>query len=347
MELEYDEFILNDLTSLYGSYVNEILEALKRPNTRYYVRVNTLKTTVDSILEKFPEFRIDEDFKEAIYTITKGPFKLGEHDTKVIVDKKTAESVMLGANVYKPGVKRILGKGKEVNVVSENGVIVAEGELVNQGSLIVKTTKSLYYVPSLRDTEEFASGLIYLQGKASMHVAHLLDPQPNELIIDMTAYPGGKLTHIYQLQPKSRVIGFDHTEAKVNKLKETLKRMGMDKIQVYKADSRYLYEDFNIKDVDKVIIDPPCSDLGVRPKIYDKKTKDNIMVLHSYQKQFLNSAYKILKKGGIVIYSTCTLTSWENEKVIEDPRFEVEFTLRFLPNIHDTTGFFIAKLRKK
>ncbi|MBP1357524.1 MAG: RsmB/NOP family class I SAM-dependent RNA methyltransferase, partial [Sulfolobus sp.] len=141
--------------------------------------------------------------------------------------------------------------------------------------------------------------------------------------------------------------GFDHTEAKVKKLRETLKRMGMNKVEVYKADSRYLYEDFSIKDVDKVMIDPPCSDLGVRPKIYDKKTNDDILILHSYQKQFLNAAYKILKKGGTVIYSTCTLTSWENERVIDDPRFELEFSVRFIPIVHDTTGFFIAKLKKK
>ncbi|MEM3209908.1 MAG: SAM-dependent methyltransferase, partial [Saccharolobus sp.] len=98
---------------------------------------------------------------------------------------------------------------------------------------------------------------------------------------------------------------------------------------------------------DKVIIDPPCSALGIRPKLYDKKTKQDILNFHNYQKQFLNSAYKILKKGGILIYSTCTVTTWENEKVIDDPRFSVDYVLRFHPNVHNITGFFIAKLIKK
>lgn len=153
--------------------------------------------------------------------------------------------------------------------------------------------------------------------------------------------------HVHQLQPKSRVIGFDHTVKKVEDLKRRLEMLNMREIEVYKADSRYLYEDFHIQNVDKVLIDPPCSALGLRPKIYDKKTKTDLLNLSAYQRQFLNSAYKILKRGGIVIYSTCTMTEIENEEIINDSKFEVEEIIRFHPIIHDMTGFFIAKLRKR
>ena len=344
--LNYDDFILEDLRKVYGSYLNEFLGSLLIPNSRLYVRVNTLKTTIESILKALDFLQQDEDFEEALYVKLKGPNKIEEHNTKVIVDKRTAESVMMGADVYKPGVKKIIGNGKEVNVVSENGVVVGEGELVNKGSLIVKVTNPLYQAPKFADLPQVREGEIILQGKASMYIAHLLDPKPDELIVDMTAYPGGKLTHVYQLEPRSRIIGFDHTRKKVLELNERLKKLKM-RIEVYTADSRYLYEDFGIKDVDKVIIDPPCSNLGVRPKVYDKKTKKDIMDYHKYQKQFLNSAYKILKKNGVVIYSTCTVTTLENEKVVEDDRFKVEKIIRFHPNIHDMTGFFIAKLIKR
>ena len=344
--LNYDEFVIEDLRKVYRSYLQEFLNSLLVPNSKLYVRVNTLKTTVDNILKTLDFLKQDEDFEEALYVKLKGPNKIEEHETKVIVDKRTAESVMMGADVYKPGVKKILGNGKEVNVVSENGVIVGEGELVNEGNLVVRVTNPLYQAPKFADLPQVKDGELILQGKASMYVAHLLDPKPNELIIDMTAYPGGKLTHVYQLEPRSRIIGFDHTKKKVEELRERLKILGM-KIDVYTADSRYLYEDFGIKDVDKVLIDPPCSNLGIRPKVYDKKTKRDIINYHNYQKQFLNSAYKILKKGGVVIYSTCTVTTWENEKVIEDDRFEVEEIIRFHPNVHDMTGFFIAKLIKR
>jgi len=338
------------LKEVYGEYLNDFLDAIRKPNPRLYVRVNTLKTSVESILENLPHFKLDEDFKEAIYTEIKGPNEINIRQNKVIVDKKTAESVMLGANVYKPGLKRVVindPKDKMVTVYSDREIPVAEGKYYGTNTdLIVEVTNSLYTSPKLADLSELKNGLIYVQGKASMYVAHLLDPQPNEKIVDMTAYAGGKLTHIYQLEPRVKLIGFDHTEKKVEKLRDLVNKMGM-RIEIYKADSRYLYEDYNIRDVDKVIIDPPCSALGIRPKLYDKKTEQDILNFHKYQKQFLNSAYKILKKNGVVIYSTCTVTTWENEKVINDPRFSVEYEIRFHPHIHEITGFFIAKLIKK
>ncbi|QGA54834.1 SAM-dependent methyltransferase [Sulfolobus sp. E5-1-F] len=338
------------MREVYGEYLNDFLDSIRKPNPRLYVRVNTLKTSVEKILEKLLHFKPDEDFKEAIYTEIRGPNEIEIHENKVIVDKKTAESVMLGANVYKPGLKRVLindPKEKRVTVYSDNGFPVAEGKYYGINTdLVVEVTRSLYTSPKLADLPELKNGLVYVQGKASMYVAHLLDPQPNEKIVDMTAYPGGKLTHIYQLEPRVKLIGFDHTENKVKKLRDLVNKMGM-RIEIYKADSRYLYEDYNIREIDKVIIDPPCSALGIRPKLYDKKTKQDILNFHKYQKQFLNSAYKILKKNGVVLYSTCTVTTWENEKVIDDPRFSVEYEIRFHPHIHEITGFFIAKLIKK
>ncbi len=349
MELDYDNFVMNQLKRVYGKDLNEFLDSIKKPNSRLYVRVNTLKTTVDEVLQSLQEFEKDEDFPEAIYAKVRGPNKLESLDSKVIVDKKTAESVMLGANVYPPGIKKIStnGESKSVEVVSENGITVANGELVRLpgGKFMVKVYRSLYSSPKLADMKELKEGKIYIQGKSSMYVAKIVDPQPGEFIVDMTAAPGGKLSHIYQLEPRARIIGFDHTYKKVEKMKQLLRNMNVN-VQVFVHDSRYLKE-LGIKDVDKVLIDPPCSALGLRPKVYDKKTKIDLMNLQTYQKQFLNSAYEILKKGGEVIYSTCTVTEIENEEVINDPRFEVEYVLRFHPQIHDMTGFFIAKLRKK
>ena len=345
VRLDYDDFGIGELKKGYGTKLNELLNSLLVPNSRLYVRVNTVKTSTTSLSEEMPFLRPDEDFEEAMYVEVRGPNKIVEHDTKVVVDKRTAESVMTGANVYRPGIKKILGNGKEVSVISENGVLVAEGILTPDG--MVKVTNTLYTAPQLAEYEGLKKGYFILQGKASMHVAHILDPQPNELIIDMTAYPGGKLTHVFQLQPRSRVIGFDHTTKKVEELKRRIDTLGMKGIQVYKADSRYLYEDFHLQNVDKVLIDPPCSALGLRPKVYDKKRKEDLLNLSSYQRQFINSAYKILKKGGVIVYSTCTMTSLENEEVVNDSRFEVEEVIRFHPIVHDMTGFFIAKLRKR
>jgi 16S rRNA (cytosine967-C5)-methyltransferase len=345
--LNYDEKLIEELRRVYGTQLNEFLQSLLRPNPRLYLRLIDMKLR-DSILEKYDFFKGDEDFEEAIYAEVKGPNTVEEHEGKVVVDKRTAESAMLGANVYAPGVLKVLAKtGETVSVVSENGVLVAQGKLVNEGTLIVRVENSLYSAPRISELEEVIEGKAYSQGKASMYVARLLDPRPGELIVDMTAAPGGKLTHVAQLEPKARVIGFDRTTEKVEKVRALVRKMGLKNVEAYKGDSRYLYEDFGLREVDKVIIDPPCSNLGVRPKVYDKKTIKDVLDLAQYQRQFLNAAYKILKRGGALVYSTCTVTLKENEEVINDERFEVEYQLRFHPHISGLTGFFIAKLVKK
>ncbi|MCH1770003.1 MULTISPECIES: RsmB/NOP family class I SAM-dependent RNA methyltransferase [Metallosphaera] len=328
---------------VYGSSVNEYLESLGKPNPRLYIRLNTLRK--EELKEELRDFKQDEDFEEAYFVEVRGPNFLEMYDTKVVVDKKTAESAMLGSNVYKPGIKRIEGNGSRVSVVSETGYHVANG-ILRRDNMTVEVTESLYSSIKVAELDVVKRGLAISQGKASMYVAKLLDPRPDEIIVDMNAYPGGKLTHVYQLQPKAKIMGFDHTRKKIDKLRNILDILKMN-VNVYVADSRYLYEDLGIRNVDKVMIDPPCSALGVRPKIFDRKTKEDIQNFSSYQKQFLNSAYKILKAGGTVIYSTCTTTLAENEEVVTDPRFEIEFMIRFHPNVHQMTGFFIAKLIKR
>ncbi|MEM0173035.1 MAG: RsmB/NOP family class I SAM-dependent RNA methyltransferase, partial [Sulfolobaceae archaeon] len=322
------------------------LQSLRTPNLRLYVRVNTIKITSEKLAERLNYFRMDEDLPEALYVEVKGPHKVDIKDTIVIVDKRAAESAMLGAYVYKPGIKKVIGKKNEVTVVAEDGTAVAEGILRNDKIII---TRSLYYTPPLAETEEFKEGLFYIQEKPSMYVARLVDPKPNEIIVDMNCAPGGKLTHLYQLEPRARIIGVDRTKNKISKTKELLNRLDIksDNIKIIQGDSRYLYEDYGIRNVDKVIIDPPCSALGIRPKIFDKKSKDDLLKLSLYQKQFINAAYKILKPNGILVYSTCTVTFLENEEIINDPRFEIEEIIRFHTFVHNTPGYFIAKLRKR
>ncbi|AWS00692.1 RsmB/NOP family class I SAM-dependent RNA methyltransferase [Metallosphaera hakonensis] len=333
---------MDQLRQIYGSSLNEFLESLSEPNPRLYLRLNTLR-----LKNPDPELDLkrDEDFEEAYYVEVRGPRKLEVFDTVVVVDKKTAESVMLGSNAYGPGIKKIEGRGTIVSVFSETGHHVANG-ILRRNEMMVEVTESLYTSLKVSELELVKKGLAISQGKASMYVAKLLDPRPNEKIVDMNAFPGGKLTHIYQLEPRVRLIGFDHTRRKIEKLRAILDRLGIQ-IPVLIADSRYLYEDLGLRDIDKVIIDPPCSAIGVRPKLYDKKNKEDLLNFSSYQKQFLNSAYRILRRGGSVIYSTCTTTHIENESVVDDPRFELEFTVRFHPNVHKITGFFIAKLTKR
>ena len=119
---------------------------------------------------------------------------------------------------------------------------------------------------------------------------------------------------------------------------------------------------------DRVLVDPPCSALGTRPKLYDETKFEHVLGLAKYQRQFLKVAARLCKPGGVIVYSTCTLTLEENEEnvayAVEELGLEVEEVKwhvggpaievkdcvrgcwRFEPDEHGTPGYFIAKLRK-
>ncbi|MEM3654160.1 MAG: RsmB/NOP family class I SAM-dependent RNA methyltransferase [Candidatus Bathyarchaeia archaeon] len=244
--------------------------------------------------------------------------------------------------------------------------------LIFRKGLAIEIVYSKYKVPSLRETEEFKNGLIYPQSFPAILACKILNPQPYEEIADVAAAPGGKTGALAQLmQNKGVIYAIDRNKVKIGKLQETIKRLGIINVKLMCHDSRYLDVDFPSLKFQKALIDPPCSSLGVRPKIYENCKSSKIYALSEYQKQFLFSISKSIKPGGTIVYSTCTLTIEENEgivkfalekcglKVIEQNYFfgspgldhvvpEAALTQRFNPHIHeDCPGFFIAKFSYK
>ena len=331
--LDYDLGLMERLEAVYRVRLCSLLAELVKPVPRLYVRVNTLKVDVESYLEKLREqglrFEMDPDIPEAIWAPVEGPLEVPIYDGKVIVDKRAAEAVLLGSDLYAPGVMAAsrVSRGSMVTIVAPNGVVVASGLAVMDGEEMVKAQRGLavkvlhprYKAPRVSDLPGFKEGLIYGQSLPSMVAVRILDPKPGEVIVDLTAAPGGKVSHAAQLAgPKSTVIAIDRT-SKRGKLEETLGRLGMSWVRVVGGDSRYADRLLpHLKGrVDAVIVDPPCSDLGVRPKLYDRKTLRDIVNLMLYQRRFIEAAARILRKGGRMLYSTCTLTREENESNIE------------------------------
>jgi len=383
---KYDSELVESLRRVYGSDLEKFFEAIRKPGKRLYVRVNTILANRDYVVESMAKKNIfalkDPILDEAIYFNVEGPFNVPMEKSLVIVDKRTAESVILGANVYVPGVLKILGKAivnDYVTVVSPMMEPVGWGVLKINPSSIGKLKKGLaveiktsrYRTIKIRELEEYKMGLLYEQSLPAMITSVILKPEPGETIVDMCAAPGGKTTHVYQLtRGGAKLYAFDHSKSKINKLKEEIRRLKMRNITVQKADSRYLHIDYPFLKgkVDKIILDPPCSAIGVRPKLYDEKKYSDIINFAGYQFQFFKPAYELLRKNGTLVYSTCTVTLEENEnlleKIVEKYRFDVEkisfrkigspgvkeefknYVLRFHPHVHDTPGYFIAKLRK-
>ena len=381
---EFSEAVLAALAEVYGDELPKVLDALATPGKRYYMRVNTLKATpgevLDGLRDKGLNARQDERLPEAIYLPVEGPFKLPGAGKVVVVDKFAAESAMMGSHIYVPGVLSFRGvrRGDEVLVVSDRGQPVAYGiarmdereVLRARRGLAVEVLRPLYRVPPIRELEEFKLGLIYPQSLPSMLTARVLEPEPGEVIVDMTCGPGGKLSHVCQLTGnRAYVLAFDRSKRKVRETRETLARLGCE-AAVVRADSRYLDVDFPslVGRADRVLVDPPCSALGVLPKLYDLKGARELASLAEYQRQFLKVAAKLVRPGGVIVYSVCTMTAQECEgavafaiescglEVDEQPLYlasrglpgrveKAELLQRFHPHLHGS-GYFIARLRK-
>jgi len=365
--------------------IDSIFISIRKPTSRYYVRVNTLLVDPYELYRKLKDrgykVHLDEHIPEALWFEVEGPFKIPSCRKIVVADKYAAESVYVGANLYAPGVVKAKGvkKGDEVTIIAPTGEEVGYGIAQMSEDEIRKSRKGIavkvlitkYRVPSLRELEEYKEGLIYDQSVAAQWVAKILNPNHSELVVDMNCAPGGKLTHIIQVG-RCRVLAFDRSFPKVKDTIDSLNRLKMyNMCDILIHDSRYIDVDFPkiVNKVDKVLIDPPCTSLGVRPKLIEVKTMRDVEVSYRYQLQFLKPAYRLLKRGGKLIYSTCTITVLENEKVVEEALkigFELEYVdipykeigisgndwdymvARFLPHIHDfSPGFFIALLSKK
>jgi len=381
--LDYDWGLTERLEPLLGgpAWLCRELKALESPPPRLYVRVNTLKVSVedylDTLREAGLEFRRDPDIPEAIWHPVEGPLEVPTFDVKVVADKRAAESVLMGSDLYAPGIlwaPRSLRRGMEVTVVAENGLVVGSGVAEmdydevrrRRRGLAVRVTYPRYKAPRVSELPGHREGLVYGQSLPSMAAVRLLDPKPGEVIVDLTAAPGGKVSYAAQLAgPGSRVIAVDRP-SKRGILEETLGRLGLGWVEVVAGDSRSLPGPLGgLEDsVDAVIVDPPCTNLGVRPKVYDKRGLWDSISAARYQRGFLRAAARLAREGGRILYSVCTLTwdegpgnvEWAIEnlglKVLEPPSWLVSRASRvgpgilFRPAIHGAPGFYMALLKK-
>ena len=357
-------------------------EAVLRPPTRYYVRVNKLRIDPGELLDDMREAGLrvyrDEFFEEALWLPVKGPNRVRDTGCYIVVDKRAAESIMMGAHVYAPGVKKVdecVRAGAEVSIMAESGVLVANAVVAEEymaslragRGLVARNIRPVYSVPSLRDTRWSRRGLIYEQSISSMLVARVLSPEPGSVIVDLCAAPGGKTGHIYELVGgRARVIAIDHSASKIKRLAENMRRLGHARVEVIRMDARYADLELGKNIADYVVLDPPCTSLGVLPKIWDRKSFRDVRNSAMYQRQFIRTAFNLLKPGGVLVYSTCTVTLFENEENIKYAVRELGFRLvevplrrfsrgigafgepgiRVHPHIHGATGYFVARLVK-
>lgn len=216
----------------------------------------------------------------------------------------------------------------------------------------------------------FEQGLVTVQDESSMLVAPLGQLTGQEIVLDPCSAPGGKATHIASLLDTGHLTALDISAHKLALVEQNAVRLGLKSlIDCQVADGRKFYPPEGLM-YDRIYLDAPCSGLGLmrrKPEIKYHQIDDIVSELSRIQAELIDHLAQFLKPGGIFIYSTCTLTRAENERIIEEflakhDEFEIipidpdevplenfitaEGFVRIWPHISETDGFFIARLTK-
>jgi 16S rRNA (cytosine967-C5)-methyltransferase len=200
----------------------------------------------------------------------------------------------------------------------------------------------------------FQSGFFEVQDLHSQKVVDLLDPQPGECVIDACAGAGGKTLHISsRMDNKGKVIALDVLEPKLLQLKKRARRAGVHNLEIKWIESSKTIKRLEER-ADRLLLDVPCSGLGVLRRNPDTKwklTKERLKELEKIQREILNDYAKMLKPGGIMVYSTCSILPSENVQQIDafltkNQAFELVSEKEFLPGLKKGDGFYVAVLKK-
>ena len=235
---------------------------------------------------------------------------------------------------------------------------------------IIKKVDTVYYINSglIINSEEFKTGKIIAQDASSYLAARNLGVMPNELVLDICAAPGGKTAVLAEeMKNSGEVIAIDIHQHKIKLIDTNMKKLGIDIVKAIVIDAKNVNKQG--RKFDKILVDVPCSGYGVirkKPEILYSKNRESVEELTKLQLEILNSAADILKDGGELIYSTCTITDEENtnniKKFLEERKeFKVEklyipenvsgdydnlggFCINYKEEIMD--NFYIIKLKK-
>jgi len=231
-----------------------------------------------------------------------------------------------------------------VRRLQEKQVKVEKISWLKNGYDIIKTPFNIV------SSSEYLQGYFFIQEKASQLPVKILNPKPEDLVLDCCAAPGAKTTQIAQeMQNKGRLVAMDFKQERIYALKNNMERCGVKNAILYHHDARNI-ESLGLK-FDKILVDAPCSGNFTQEKDWFSKRKiQDVEFNVKKQKTILQSAINSLKPKGTLVYSTCSLETEEDEGIIEWAlkNFEVkaEGATKLWPHRNKTQGFFAAKLKK-
>lgn len=200
-------------------------------------------------------------------------------------------------------------------------------------------------LPNIRQSRLFTDGYFTIQDESAGLVGMLLAPKPGETVIDLCSAPGGKAIHAAEnMQNQGRIIAIDKYDMRLALIQQAAERNGVSIIETMEGDATELA----IAPVDKVLVDAPCSGMGTlskKPDIKWKREGEDIAKLGMTQRAILENAARLVRPGGVLVYSTCTIEPEENHEIIRNflethPEFTVDHAGQYLPpRVVDEEGF--------
>lgn len=313
------------------------------------------KDYVNAVLREVCRINLDEEDlgDEIKFSINKELLKMLNKS----YSKKTVKK-LLKSFFYKSDFVIKQNKLKENNLKTnlENQGFVLEEHPFLKDSFIVRNPESII------DTNEFKEGKFIIQDGSCSLCAEVLEPVENSIVLDICAAPGSKSCNIQEITNNQSIIYCnDINENKIYRIKENVNKCGVENVQYTNFDATILQEDL-INKFDRILVDAPCSATGVinkNPEIKLFRTKKDVEDLVGIQRRILENCEKYLKKGGILVYSTCSLLKEENEENVDYienklnlKREDIDFYgdknefIKLMPFQKGTQGFFISKFVK-
>lgn len=313
------------------------------------------KDYVNAVLREVCRINLDEEDlgDEIKFSINKALLKMLNKSYSKKTVKKLLKSFFYKSDFV---IKQNKLKENNLKINLENQGFVLEEHPFLKDSFIVRNPESII------DTNEFKEGKFIIQDGSCSLCAEVLEPMENSIVLDICAAPGSKSCNIQEITNNQSIIYCnDINNNKIDRIKENVNKCGVENVQYMNFDATIFQEDL-INKFDRILVDAPCSATGVinkNPEIKLFKTKKDVEDLVGIQRRILENCEKYLKKGGILVYSTCSLLKEENEEnvnYIENKlnlkREDIDFYgdknefIKLMPFQKGTQGFFISKFVK-
>ncbi|WP_456275543.1 16S rRNA (cytosine(967)-C(5))-methyltransferase RsmB [Bacillus sp. AK128] len=333
-----------------ASMVNGVLRSIQRNDFRSF----------DEIQNPVEKLAIEMSFP--IWMVARWVKQYGLEETKKLCEETLLPPVPSARiNSSLTTTQQVIDELEEAGIQARTGHLSKDAIIIDKGNFAY--------------TSAYEKGFLTIQDESSMLVGRALGPKENDVVLDSCAAPGGKTTHIAELlENTGKVISVDLHDHKVKLINDQVRRLQLTNVETIVMDSRRLDEKYEPESFDRILVDAPCSGLGVirrKPDIKYQKVENDIQSLASIQLKILEAVAPLLKKGGTLIYSTCTMDKEENDEVVESflktqSTFERDSSLaerlpekirgnaeyngaqiQILPHHFGTDGFFISSLRKR